>query len=72
MFCIKYSGHAAKIAFFLGAIAFVTDSIESSVADPDPLDPHVPNQDPDPDHHHAKIVRKTLIPTYYFVTLYSF
>jgi hypothetical protein len=42
-------------------------------------------QDPDPDplvkrygsgsgsfYHHAKIVRKTLIPTYYFITLFDF
>jgi hypothetical protein len=45
---------------------------KNSVADPDPQDPYVlslPDPDPldistrtDPDHH-AKIVRKTLIPT---------
>jgi hypothetical protein len=47
-------------------LAFLMLIEASSVADPDPPDPHVfgpPGSGSGSFYHHAKIVRKTLIPT---------
>ena len=54
-----------------GFKTYCTGRFRTSVADPDPPDPHVfgpPGSGSGSFYHHAKIVRKT----YYLVTLFDF